>query len=465
MNKTTLVALAICAGLPALAQAPALTVTSASGDSNVQVYGILDLCLARVDHSLSFDNTYPNSADPRPAKYATRPTTGMINGGISGNRFGLRGGTKINDTFKAIFNLEAGLMTNSGALPNGAQSLATNVSGSAAAPASEYSSDSSQSGQLFSRAAFFGVASDTCGTLTFGRNTSFLLDTIGGYDALQGAQTFTPIGYSGSYGGGGQTDNGRLDNSLKYRVKVGDVTIGLAHKFGGIQGVTNARGVDQVIVGYEKGAFGVQAIYSAAKDATSLANGETVTTTYSAATGTYTNVYANQNTVKVTCYDTKSYLLAARYKVADLALRGGWIRQEYTNPSNPGSDGNMTSIFGQQVSSIVVQPFGISGLGDKKTLDTYWLSAGYDVTKALNVAAGYYRVNQNDYSGTAAAAATAGPAKSGHANYLSLLVDYRLSKSFDTYAGYMTSVYQGGMAYGYALASNKVIGLGARYAF
>ena len=448
---TSILALALCAGMPMLAQAPGLSVTSASGDSTVQLYGLLDLGVGRVAHGYSFNPTYGNSTDPRPAKVATKPVTGMMNGGLSGDRIGVRGSTKLLEDWKAIFNLEAAINLNSGSLTNAAQGLAQNIAGTAAQPAGEYSSDSASSGQLFSRAANFGVASDTYGTLTAGRNTSFMLDIIPGYDPLNGAQMFSPIGYSGTYGGGGLTDNSRIDNSLKYRHKIGAFNFGLLHKFGGVSGSSTARGADQALAGYEAGPFGIQLSYESAKDVSSLSNNAT----YAA------GVYTGLNTVKATFYDTKATMLTLRYQLGELSLRGGWQRQEFTNPSNPTLDAQVTNLFGQTIGAWSTAPLTIGGSDQAKTITISWIGANYNVTKAFNVAAGCYSVKQNDFSNGQAIAAD----KAGSGTFGSLLLDYRFTKAFDVYAAYMGSQYKDGMAAGYALASNNILGLGARYAF
>ncbi len=465
MKTTSLVLLALCAGLPMLAQSPNLTLTSASGDSSIQMYGVLDLGVGRVDHSFTFSSNYSNTMDPRPQQFVTKSATGMFNGGISGDRIGLRGSTKINDTWKALFNLESGINLQSGTIANGVLTVAQNAVASGSRTPGEYNSDSANSGQLFGRAAFFGVGSDLYGTFTAGRNTSFMLDSVGAYDALQGAQEFTPIGYSGTYGGGGETDNSRIDSSIKYKVKISDFTIGLLHKFSGVSGSSSARGVDQALVAYESGPFGIQLIYEGAKDATSVSNYETyVQSTLNGIT--YTNAYTNPGQVAVKFFDTKSYMALVRYQLSALSLKGGFDRQEFTNPSNPDSDLTMTSIFGQSIGSINIAPNTQSnGVATKKVLNVYWLTAAYDITPKFNAAVGYYHVAQNDFSdGT-----TAPGNKSGTGVFGSVLLDYRFTKAFDTYAGYMGSQYKDGMAYGgaipYTFASNKVIGLGARYAF
>jgi len=50
MKRLPLILLSLRAGLPMLAQSPALTVTSASDDSRLTAYGILDIAVARIAH-------------------------------------------------------------------------------------------------------------------------------------------------------------------------------------------------------------------------------------------------------------------------------------------------------------------------------------------------------------------------------------------------------------------------------
>ncbi|MGA2079991.1 MAG: porin [Holophaga sp.] len=455
MKKNALVLLALCAGIPLLAQAPGgLTLTSASGDSSLQLYGILDAGVGRVSHSFTFDSTFPVATNPQ--NYAHAPAssvTGMYNGGISQTRWGLRGSSAIDGDFKAIFTLESALDVTSGQVSNGALGIAQNTAGTAAQAAGAVSADTAINGQLFSRSAFFGVSSDQWGTLTAGRHMSFMLDTIPGYDALQGAQLFTPIGFSGSYGGGGVTDNSRVDSSLKYKVKVNDFNFGYLHKFGGVSGSSTSRNIDEVIVGYESGPFGIQVIYQGCKDATSIANNAS----YSSATDTYSNV----GTLKVTFYDTNSTMALVRYKAGDLALKGGYQRQTFSAPSDPAGDQTLTSLYGQPVAAWNVNPF--KGVGSQKVLSVWWLGAAYDLTKKLNLAVSYYHVGQNDFSNGTGAANPADT--SGTSKFESALLDYRFTKAFDLYAGYMANQVSGGLGAGYDFAQNNVLGGGARFSF
>ena len=443
MKKTTLLMLAVCASGPMFAQsAGTFQVTK---DSSLTVYGILDAGIAQVSHSLNFDSQFGVAVSPAATKAGNLKATGMYNGGISGSRIGFKGETNLGNGWKALFTLETAVNVPNGNVSNAAAGLAQNKS-----TGPNMSGDSASSGQLFSRGAFFGVASDTYGSLTLGRNTSFMLDIIPGYDALQGAQLFTPIGFSGSYGGGGATDDSREDSSVKYKIKYNDFNFGFLHKFGGVAGAYNSQSANQVIVGYEKGNFGIQAAYETNTDAFSVAN----------PAGTAAQPLG---TIVVTAENTKATMVTARYKLGDLVFKGGLQKQQFNNPSNPAEDSALTSLYGQSVSLVKTTAFTVGGMDAEKDLNVYWLGAAYEVNKSLNVAISYYHIAQNDYSnGTGAT----NPADlRGTSIFRSLLIDYRFTKAFDVYLGYMANNLSGGMAVGYLVPTNSVTGLGARYSF
>ncbi|HJV89524.1 MAG TPA: porin [Holophagaceae bacterium] len=449
MKTLSAAAFALCAGVPMLAQAPALQITS--GGSSVQLYGVLDVGVAKVDHSLDLDGYHPLGANPTVAKYADKSATGMYDGGISQSRWGLKGSTDLGNDWKALFTLEGAINLRSGSVANAAQGVAQNK----AKTPEQQNADSAVAGQLFSRGAFVGVSNKDFGTLTLGRHTALMLDIIGGYDALQGAQLFTPIGYSGTYGGGGATDNSRLDNSVKYKGKWSDFSVAFLHKFGGVAGVSSARSSDQISFGWEPGAFGIQVAYQTYKDAFSVGSPDP------------TAVPAQPvGTVVLTAYDTKATMLTARYKAGPVFIKGGYQQLKYTNPSNPTEDANTTSLFGQVVSLVKVTPYTVGGVEMEKKLDVYWLGAAWDVTDKFNAGVSYYHVKQNDFS---RGLTVNGANNAGNAKYTSLLLDYRFTKSFDAYMGYMAVSTDGGLGNttiaGYLYDSNATLGLGIRYAF
>ncbi len=56
------------------------------------------------------------------------------------------------------------------------------------------------------RKGFIGISNPAYGTLTVGRVNTLSLDAINSYDPMGGSYAFSPIGYSGSYAGFGDTE-------------------------------------------------------------------------------------------------------------------------------------------------------------------------------------------------------------------------------------------------------------------
>ncbi len=56
------------------------------------------------------------------------------------------------------------------------------------------------------------------GTLTAGRVNTLSLDAINSYDPMGGAYAFSPLGFSGSFAGFGDTEAARANTALKYRL-------------------------------------------------------------------------------------------------------------------------------------------------------------------------------------------------------------------------------------------------------
>ena len=484
MNKISLITLAVCAGLPIMAQTPT-SLTISSGDSNVSFYGILDAGVGHVSHTLGFDEYHPVGTNPTVgSKTATTSATGVFNGGISQTRIGVKGSTAICEDLKGIFVLESAINLNSGNISNAAQGMALNTS---AASAQTFSADSAIDGQLFSRAAYIGLSSKSYGTLTIGRHTSMMLDAVPAFDALQGAQLFTPIGYSGAYGGGGATDSSRLDNSLKYKLNVEGFNAGVLYKFGGVAGSTSSRSALEAGLGYEIGGFAVQFIYQGIKDATSISNPDGVINlgvTAVPANGATPAVkavnaeYEPLGTVTLTCENTTSRELLVRYKTEIWGIYAGYQKIAYDNPSNPVQDAGISSVYGYAVGQYdatagAVSNTKLSTMPYATTVNPFiterdwtvtFISANVNATKKLNLALGFYNVEQNAYT-AGSFKGTTSTYVAGSTNYSSFLADYTMVKNLDAYLGVMNVKALGGMATGYAFSSNTTLGLGLRYKF
>ena len=82
--------------------------------------------------------------------------------------------------------------------------------------------DSSRTGQWDNSQGFIGLSNPTYGTLTVGRVNTLSLDAINSYDPMGGSYAFSPLGFSGSYAGFGDTEAARANTAVKYRVEVPD---------------------------------------------------------------------------------------------------------------------------------------------------------------------------------------------------------------------------------------------------
>jgi predicted porin len=463
MKKTSLVLLALCAGAPLMA-----------GDGpTITFYGVLDAGVAHIQHSVDFSDQFPVGSNPFPQK-STTGATGMFDGGLSQNRVGIKVSTDLTNGWNAFLQLETAFNLTTGVVASASQGLAQNKAAVNSTAANtnagvQLSAPSAIDGQLFNRGAFLGISNATYGTLSIGRQQTLLFDVMPGYDGLALAQLFTPIGFTGAYIGGGVTDDSRVDNAVKYRVKTGDVTLAALYKVGGVSGSTSARSAEHVSLAWEPGAFGVVAVFQSFKDALGSTNGAN----YPAAVGAPLAGLPS-NTLALTAQDTVMTALVTRYKGKGWMVAAGWEHVKFSNPSNPITDAGLTTFGGTSVSSVNVTPYNVAGVGEvDKTQNLYYLSANYDVTSQFNVAAGYYINKVDDYSGVPQTAVLAAK-NAGNNEYASVVLDYKWTKAFDFYFGYMHAMNTGGQAVGFLANAagttanentNATYGLGMRYKF
>jgi len=420
-----------------------LAANSAVAQSSVEVYGIIDVAVGHVENSLSTDPNFGSTVNSVTATKATvnNGVTGMINGGIQGSRWGLRGTEDLGDGLKAFFTLESGFNPQTGGLANAAASLSTN-----SPTATTASSNSSQDGQLFNRQAFVGLSHSSLGSIAFGRNYNPIYDVMTDYDPVLQSQAFSLLGASGTYGGGGGiSEDTRLDNSIKYKNKIGDVNLGVLYKIGGQAGNTAAQSGYALSLGYESGPFGIQGIYEQFTDA------------IKGSTGTGGNP-------AVTVYDTQAELIAAKYIFGQATIRGGWERYTLSAASDYSPAGSI-SYFGYTPSSISSYGFvtatgASNGAGDQP-VNIYFIGGDYNFTPALNLALGYYDVQLSSYNAIATAALT----PSASIKAFSALLDYHFSKRTDVYGGLMDLSYGGLYAAPTYNTSNYIAAVGIRTKF
>ena len=128
-----------------------------------------------------------------------------------------------------MFNASTGINPQSGLLANAPATDTVNNG----LPRASYSMaiDGARAGQPFNDEYYGGISSEKFGTLTFGRQRSLGTDAMLRYDPAGGAYAFSYIGYNGTMAGGGDTDDSRWDDAMKYRLTIGPVHFGAMYKF------------------------------------------------------------------------------------------------------------------------------------------------------------------------------------------------------------------------------------------
>ncbi len=413
-----------------------------TSSSSVELYGAIDVGVGHSQYALSNDSNFPVGIGPVVTHYGAASVTGMFNGGIGGSNFGIKGAEDIGSGWKAIFKLESGFNAFDGALNNGVASVANNLAG---AKQVTTNGDSSLAGQLFNREATVGISSAQFGTLTFGRNNSLGYDSLIAFDVMGGSYVFSPFGYYGSYGGGGFTEDYRIDNSVKYRYRAENgLNFGALYKFGGQAGSTDAQSEWQFTLGYANGPFNIQGLYSSVHDGISATNSSTL------------------GDIAITVANTTAYMLAASYQFDQLKLSGGYEHLNYNNPSNPTLDASIGSVFGYPVSGAP----NTTAYTLEKQLNVYFAGLSYSFTPTTTGAVAYYDIRQNDFSGGACGTSDTVSSKcSGNNKFWSLMGTYKMSKRTTLYAGYLYSEVEGGFSSGYLHDNNNFFGTGIRHTF
>lgn len=174
--------LAVCASLSAYAHADE---TSVIPGSSVTLYGILDTGLE-----------YLTSASSSQGQ--THSVTRLTSGDMSGSRWGITGNEDLGGGSRTFFRLESGINVDSGALLQG--------------------------GREFGRLAYVGIANDTWGSFSLGRQGGLFLDWVSEYNPLKNAV------YAIKMQDPAFSD--RLDNTARYEKRFGDLTAIVQYSFG-----------------------------------------------------------------------------------------------------------------------------------------------------------------------------------------------------------------------------------------
>ena len=458
----------IAAALVAAGVAQAQTAPAGKSDDSsltwkgITLYGIVDLGVQYDTHSAPFSDYFPPGSASIVQKNDYDSPTGLTPSNLSQSRIGISGNEPIWGDWAGIFRLESFFNPQSGNLSDALKSVTlNNGKGCTAASCNQtVGVDSSVAGQLFSGVAVVGLSSPTVGSFTFGRNVTLLADGISKYDPMGAAQAFSIIGFSGTAAGGGDTEDRRLDQSVKYFAKYDWLHLGALYQFGSSSGSVNTG--YQLQIGGEFAGLSVDAYYFKKYDAISVSALSAAQLSAAVAAG-----YSPSNSLNSTISDNETYALMAQYAFAGVPLKvyGAHEHIAFNNPSNPLPIG--TPIIGGYV--LAVAPT-VDAYDNQKTLEVWWVGLKYSMTPSLDVMLAYYAYNQNNYASAADQAACAANGTShsqcsGKEGAASLVFDYRLSKRFDLYAGSMWSGVQDGLANGYLNKDNIATTVGVRFKF
>lgn len=434
---------AVNASAMAQASQPAPTPTDDSLTFHgITLYGTVDIGLAYMTHGAPLSSEYGPGLPFFVQKFNNKATTSVFPNGLSQSRIGLSGAERINDDLSAIIRLETGFQPTSGRLTNGPGSLINN-NGKAVTDQTT-AGDSSRAGQPLNGPAYIGINSKMWGTLTFGRQNSLLGDDIAKYDPQQQAQSLSPIGYSGVAGGGGATEDLRLDSSVKYIYTYKIAHIGYLHQFGSDGQLPG--GSDSLDVGFDYAGFSFDATYAYVQDAVAAAS-----------------LSASQNaaapgTLAATISDNRTYSFFGRYVWGPAKFFAGYEHISFANPSVPIAAGKET------LNDYVLSNVNNTAYDIHKILRISWTGVRYSLTKDLDLVAAYYRYDQGNYNKTACHDTSASTC-SGTFYDISGVADYKLSKRFDTYLGVNFSSVADGLASGFLQTSALSPLVGVRFQF
>jgi predicted porin len=431
----------------------------------ITLYGIVDVDFQYENHGAPFSNYFISGGSDIVQKNSNNAVSGFTSNGMSQSRLGLQGNEPLNFLdWAGVFKLESYFNPASGQITDAVKSVAQN-NGRALADQST-NIDSSIAGEPFEQ-AFGGISSPTWGTITFGRQNTTLADLIGKYDPQQTSYAFSLLGLSGTPAGGGDTQDRRLDSSIKYDAHLFDlVHIGAIYKTQNSSAANYATaGTGEAFSAFE-GAFGVQyagasvdAFYTKIRDAVSVS---TLSTTQLAALPAL-NLSPN-NSVSGTISDNDSFGFMVSYAVTPVpvTLYGGWQRITYMNPSIPLKPG-FDDIGGYVLGAVSNTAYADAD----KILKVYWAGLRYAVTPQFTAAIAYYGEKQDAYAtGADAGCSTNKSSKcSGNFNAASLSLDYHFTKRFDAYLGAMWSGVQDGLSNDYLQTHMIDPTIGVRFTF
>ncbi len=459
----------------------------------VTLYGAYDVGYGWVSHGLP-QNPYNYEGSSLVNRNANHSRFLVEPDNLSQTGLGIRGKEEFAHGWSAVFNASTGINPQSGQLSNAS---ATDIENNGL-PRSGYSEaiDGARAGQPLNDEYYGGISQVNLGTLTFGRQRALGTDTMLLYDPVGGGYAFSYIGYNGTMAAGGDTEDTRWDDAVKYRLTYGPVHFGAMYKFvdgtGGCysgsatwtaatctpeQPHNNAYGFN-FGAGIRK--LSADVVYQHYNQAISVLNpllGPTSPTQpYQSTTDSIntnpivgTNLIGTTNTVYGIVTDNDAVMFAGRYTWDHFKYFAGYEHIWQNNPSNPLGVG-ATDQGGYLMSGVED-----NNLDSTKVVQIWWTGLKYAYDKKTDITFSWYGQVQNDFRVPSTCSVAAGFRSScaGTLDEGSLYLDHHFTRRFDGFAGVAYSFVTGGLAIAiphgpgvpYLHNSNWAPTIGGRFSF
>jgi predicted porin len=461
----------------------------------ITLYGAYDAGAGWVSHGLP-ENGYNYEGESLVNRNGYQHRFLIAPNNLQQTGLGIRGKEEFAHGWSVVFNASTGINPQSGLLANASETDIINNG----LPRASYSEaiDGARAGQPFNDEYYAGISSKYVGTLTFGRQRSLGTDAMLQYDPAGGSYAFSYIGYNGTMAGGGDTEDSRWDDAMKYRLAYGPAHFGAMYKFAdGSAGCysasstwtaatctaeeahNNAYGFD---LGGKAGNVSGDLVYQHYNQAISVLNpllgpqslspaGAYQSTTDSINTNPITgvNLISTDNTVYGIVTDNNAVMAAAKYSSEPFKVFAGYEYIWQNNPKNPLGVG--ASDQGGYFMSGVED----NNLDNEKLVQIWWTGAKYTYRSKADFTFAWYQQQQNDFRSPPTCSAADGFRSScaGSLNEGSLYADYHFTKRFDSFAGIAYSWVSGGLAIAiphkpgvpYNADNNFAPTIGSRFAF
>jgi predicted porin len=441
----------------------------------ITLYGAYDVGFGWVSHGLP-ENGYNYEGEALVNRNGYQHRFLVAPNNLQQTGLGIRGKAEFLPGWSVVFNASTGINPQSGLLAN-ASATQTADNG---LPRSSYSFaiDGARAGQPFNDEYYGGVSSTHFGTLTFGRQRALGTDAMLVYDPAGGAYAFSYIGYNGTMAGGGDTEDSRWDDALKYRIAYGPIHFGAMYKLADgsagcystsatwtaatctpQQAHNNAYGFDLGgDIGRDQRKFSADLVFQHYNEAISVLNpllgpqslaapfqsttNSINTNPINGGAGLGPNLIDPNNTVYGIVTDNNAVMFAAKYKWDPFKFFVGYEYIWQNNPHDPLGVG--ASDQGGYVMSGVED----TNLDSEKLVNIWWTGVKYAYDSKTDITFSWYQQRQNDFRVPQTCSPSAGFRAScaGTLNEGSLYADHHFTKRFDGFIGVAYSFVSGGLA-------------------